>query len=78
MTEEISRAEEILRTREQATGAKYERMERFDGKITLDQFDYLKKTARVIMRSRTGEKAERITANSLFNSLCKVDANLNF
>jgi len=41
---ELSRAEEILRKREKS--AKFERMERFDGKITLEQFDYLKRTAR--------------------------------
>ena len=52
MTEKISRVEEILRKREKASGAKYEQMERFDGKITLEQFDYLKKTARQVMRTR--------------------------
>jgi len=43
---ELSRAEEILRKREKDGGMKFERMERFDGKITLEQFDYLKRTAR--------------------------------
>ena len=72
MTEEISRAEEILRKREKATSAKFERMERFDGKITPDQFNYLKKMARQIMKTRTGEKVERITANSILRTAIEI------
>jgi len=70
--EENSRIEEILRKREQGGGAKYEQMERFDGKITADQFDYLKKTARQIMKTRTGDKIERITANSILRTAIEI------
>ena len=68
--EDQSRVEEILRKKE--AGAKYERMERFDGKITLEQFNYLKKTARQVMKTRTGEKIERITANSLLRTAIEI------
>ena len=36
MTEKINRVEEILRKREKAGGAKFERMKQSDGKITLE------------------------------------------
>ena len=68
--EEQSRVEEILRKREKS--AKFERMERFDGKITLDQFTYLKKAARQIMKTRTGQKIERITANSILRTAIDI------
>ncbi len=70
--EEKSRVEEILRKREKAVGAKFERMERFDARITEDQFNYLKKTARMIMKSRSGEKLERITANSILRTAIEL------
>ena len=72
MTDNINRTEEILRKRERDGGAKYEQMERFDGKITPDQFNYLKKTARQIMKTRTGEKVERITANSILRTAIEI------
>ena len=72
--ENQNRVEEILRKREKSAGAKYEKMERFDGKITSDQFDYLKKTARQIMKTRNGEKIERITANSILRTGDQVKA----
>ena len=69
---ELSRAEEILRKREKDGGMKLERMERFDGKITLEQFDYLKRTARQILKTRTGDKIERITANSILRTAIEL------
>ena len=68
--EKQSRVEEILRKREKS--AKFERMERFDAKINLDQFTYLKKAARQIMKTRTGEKIERITANSILRTAIEI------
>ena len=47
-------------------------MERFDGKITLDQFTYLKKAARQIMKTRTVQKIERITANSILRTAIEI------
>ena len=67
----ISRAEDLLRKREK-DGAKFEKMERFDGKITPSQFDYLKKISRQIMKTRTGEKIERITANSILRTAIEI------
>jgi len=72
----ISRAEDLLRKREK-DGMKFEKMERFDGKITLDQFDYLKKISRQIMKTRTGEKIERITANSILRTAIEIFRELN-
>ncbi len=69
---EISRAEEILRKREKDGGPKYEQLERFDAKITPSQFDYLKKTARQVMRSRTVKGGERITANTILRSAIEI------
>ena len=69
---ELSRAEEILRKREKDGGPKYEQLERFDAKITGDQFDYLKKISRQTMRTRTGEKIERITANSILRTAIEI------
>ena len=65
---EISRAEEILRK----TKPRYEKMERFDGRITDDQFNYLKKTARQVMKTRTGDKIDRITANSILRTAIEI------
>ncbi len=70
--EDQSRIEEILRKREKAGGPKFERMERFDAKITPDQFNFLKKTARQTMKTRSGEKAERITANSILRTASEI------
>ena len=69
---ELSRAEEILRKREKDGRMKFERMERFDGKITFEQFDYLKKAARQILKTRTGDKIERITANSILRTAIEL------
>ncbi len=70
------RAEEILR-RKEAAAPTWEQMERFDGKITPDQADYLRKAARQIMRTRTGEKVDRITANSLLRVAIEVLREIN-
>ena len=69
---ELSRAEDLLRKKEKAGGMKFERMERFDGKLTLEQFNYLKTNARQIMKTRTGEKIERITANSILRTAIEL------
>jgi len=69
---EISRAEDLLRKKERTSGPRYEKLERFDGRITEDQFNYLKKTARQVMKSRSGEKLERITANSILRTAIEI------
>ncbi len=69
---ELDRVEEILRKKEGSGSPTWERMERFDGKITPDQGAYLRKAARKIMRTRTGEKVDRITANSLLRVAIEV------
>lgn len=74
---ETDRAEEVLRKKEASAGPTWERMERFDGKITPDQGEYLRKAARQIMRTRTGEKVDRITANSLLRVAVEVLREIN-
>jgi hypothetical protein len=56
---------------------KWKIQEKYTVRIGLEQVEYLHRTAGEIMRTRTGEKPERITANSVLRTAIEVFRELN-
>lgn len=56
---------------------KWKIQEKYTVRIGLEQVEYLHRAAKDIMRTRTGEKAERITANSILRAAIEVFRELN-
>ena len=68
MTEEPERIEQVIRKHEDLAGPKWKSLEKYTVRINQDQIDWLHRAARDIMKTRTGEKRERITANTILRT----------